>query len=132
MSKTGTTQTCSAAVTADGRVCSAIGARGQASARDARLLGMFLLGLSPDGGNNVIENHRNHHRTRLPAVCGMAGITWGHRRGARNADARLPISYRAWQHHFSVIFGLEALSRVRGLSPAEMALPNHPDVLMNS
>ena len=30
--------------------------------------------------------------------------------------------------HFAAIFGLEALSRVRGFSPAEMALPNHPDV----
>src|SRR5260370_15603568 len=34
----------------------------------------------------------------------------------------------AWQHHFAAIFGLEALARVRGFSPAEMALPNHPDV----
>jgi hypothetical protein len=35
---------------------------------------------------------------------------------------------KAWQHHFAAIFGLEALSRVRGFSPAEMALPNHPDL----
>jgi hypothetical protein len=35
---------------------------------------------------------------------------------------------RAWQHHFAALFGLEALQRVRGFSPAEMALPNHPDV----
>jgi hypothetical protein len=35
---------------------------------------------------------------------------------------------RAWQHHFAAIFGLEALGRVRGFSPSEMALPNHPDV----
>jgi hypothetical protein len=35
---------------------------------------------------------------------------------------------RAWQHHFAAIFGLEALERIRGFSPAEMALPNHPDV----
>jgi hypothetical protein len=35
---------------------------------------------------------------------------------------------RAWQHHFAGLFGLDALSRVRGFSPAEMALPNHPDV----
>jgi hypothetical protein len=34
----------------------------------------------------------------------------------------------AWQHHFAVLFGLEALGRVRGFSPSEMALPNHPDV----
>ena len=35
---------------------------------------------------------------------------------------------RAWQHHFAAIFGFDALSRVRGFSPPEMALPNHPDV----
>ncbi len=34
---------------------------------------------------------------------------------------------KAWQHHFAGIFGLEALARVRGFSPSEMALPNHPD-----
>jgi hypothetical protein len=41
-------------------------------------------------------------------------------------DYRLHV--RAWQHHFAALFGVEALSRVRGFSPCEMALPNHPDV----
>jgi hypothetical protein len=41
-------------------------------------------------------------------------------------DYRLHV--KAWQHHFAAIFGLEALSRVRGFSPSEMALPNHPNV----
>jgi hypothetical protein len=41
-------------------------------------------------------------------------------------DYRLHV--RAWQHHFAAIFGVAALGRVRGFSPAEMALPNHPDV----
>ena len=41
-------------------------------------------------------------------------------------DFRLHV--RAWQHHFAAIFGLEALARVRGFSPSEMALPNHPEV----
>jgi hypothetical protein len=41
-------------------------------------------------------------------------------------DYRLHV--RAWQHHFAAIFGLQALGRVRGFFPAEMALPNHPDV----
>jgi hypothetical protein len=41
-------------------------------------------------------------------------------------DYRLHV--RAWQHLFAAIFGLDALSRVRGFSPSEMALPNHPDV----
>jgi hypothetical protein len=41
-------------------------------------------------------------------------------------DYRLHV--RAWQHHFAALFGLDALGRVRGFSPAEMALPNQPDV----
>lgn len=35
---------------------------------------------------------------------------------------------KAFQHHFAAIFGWEALERMRGFSPSEMALPNHPDV----
>ena len=35
---------------------------------------------------------------------------------------------KAFQHHFAAIFGLEAMARMRGFSPSEMALPNHPDV----
>jgi hypothetical protein len=41
-------------------------------------------------------------------------------------DFRLHV--RAWQHHFAAIFGLDALACVRGFSPSEMALPNHPEV----
>jgi hypothetical protein len=41
-------------------------------------------------------------------------------------DYRLHV--QAWRHHFAAIFGLEAVHRVRGFSPSEMALPNHPDV----
>ncbi len=41
-------------------------------------------------------------------------------------DFRLHV--RAWQHHFAALFGFEALARVRGFSPSEMALPNHPDI----
>jgi hypothetical protein len=41
-------------------------------------------------------------------------------------DYRLHV--RAWQHHFASLFGADALARVRGFSPAEMALPNDPDV----
>jgi hypothetical protein len=34
----------------------------------------------------------------------------------------------AWQQHFAELFGMEALERVKGFSPSEMALPNEPDV----
>ncbi|MGO8982290.1 MAG: hypothetical protein ACLQER_23930 [Streptosporangiaceae bacterium] len=49
-------------------------------------------------------------------------------RGASTPVQDYRLHVRAWQHHFAALFGLAALSRVRGFSPAEMALPNHPDV----
>ncbi|MCX7935897.1 MAG: glycosyl hydrolase family 57, partial [Planctomycetota bacterium] len=56
------------------------------------------------------------------------GCAWGH----AVAPSTPPQDYRlhvlAWRQHFAGIFGVEALRRVRGFSPAEMALPNHPDV----
>ena len=56
------------------------------------------------------------------------GTPWGHAVAPSTPVQDFRLHVRAWQHHFAAIFGLEALSRVRGFSPAEMALPNHPDV----
>jgi hypothetical protein len=55
------------------------------------------------------------------------GNTWGHAVAPSTPVQDFRLHVQAWQHHFAAIFGLEALSRVRGFSPAEMALPNHPD-----
>ena len=56
------------------------------------------------------------------------GSAWGHSVAPSTPVQDYRLHVKAWQHHFAAIFGLEALSRVRGFSPAEMALPNHPDV----
>ena len=56
------------------------------------------------------------------------GCPWGHAVAPSTPVQDFRLHVRAWQHHFAAIFGLEALSRVRGFSPSEMALPNHPDV----
>jgi hypothetical protein len=56
------------------------------------------------------------------------GCPWGHAVAPSTPVQDYRLQVRAWQHHFAAIFGLEALGRVRGFSPAEMALPNHPDV----
>jgi hypothetical protein len=56
------------------------------------------------------------------------GCTWGHAVAPSTPVQDYRLHVRAWQHHFAALFGLEALGRVRGFSPAEMALPNHPDV----
>ena len=56
------------------------------------------------------------------------GMPWGHPVAPSTPVQDFRLHVRAWQHHFAAIFGLDALSRVRGFSPSEMALPNHPDV----
>lgn len=56
------------------------------------------------------------------------GCPWGHAVAPSTPPQDFRLHVKAWQHHFAALFGLEALSRVRGFSPSEMALPNHPDI----
>jgi hypothetical protein len=56
------------------------------------------------------------------------GAPWGHAVAPSTPAQDYRLHVKAWQHHFAAIFGVEALARVRGFSPSEMALPNHPDV----
>jgi hypothetical protein len=56
------------------------------------------------------------------------GCPWGHAVAPSTPIQDYRLHVKAWQHHFAAIFGLEALGRIRGFSPSEMALPNHPDV----
>jgi hypothetical protein len=56
------------------------------------------------------------------------GCPWGHAVAPSTPVQDYRLHVQAFQHHFASIFGLEALERLRGFSPSEMALPNHPDV----
>ncbi|MBK8637059.1 MAG: glycosyl hydrolase family 57 [Chromatiaceae bacterium] len=56
------------------------------------------------------------------------GMPWGHAVAPSTPVQDFRLHVRAWQHHFAALFGWEALERVRGFSPSEMALPNHPDL----
>jgi hypothetical protein len=56
------------------------------------------------------------------------GSAWGHAVAPSTPAQDYRLHVKAWQHFFAGLFGLEALVRIRGFSPAEMALPNHPDV----
>jgi hypothetical protein len=56
------------------------------------------------------------------------GCPWGHAVAPSTPVQDFRLHVKAWQQHFAAIFGFDALERVRGFSPAEMALPNHPDV----
>jgi len=91
--------------------------------------GCLLHGLRTMGLDNVIDDLRRI--TCEPAyrhAVEWLGNTWGHAVAPSTPVQDFRSHVRAWQHHFAAIFGLEALGRVRGFSPAEMALPNHPDV----
>jgi hypothetical protein len=57
------------------------------------------------------------------------GTTWSHAVVPSTPIPDLKLQIQAWQHHFAAIFGWDALARVRGFSPPEMHLPNHPDTL---
>jgi hypothetical protein len=55
------------------------------------------------------------------------GTGWSHPVAPSTPAQDFRLHVQAWRHHFAAIFGLEALHRVRGFSPPEMAIPNHPD-----
>jgi len=56
------------------------------------------------------------------------GCPWGHAVAPSTPVQDYKLHVLAWQHHFAALFGFEALERVKGFSPSEMALPNQPDV----
>ncbi|MDR2577663.1 MAG: hypothetical protein LBC70_02490 [Chitinispirillales bacterium] len=55
------------------------------------------------------------------------GCPWGHAVAPSTPVQDYRLHVKAWQSNFAAIFGIDALKRVRGFSPSEMALPNHPD-----
>jgi hypothetical protein len=57
------------------------------------------------------------------------GTCWGHAVIPSTPIPDIKLHIQAWRQHFMALFGPEALQRVRGFSPPEMHLPNHPDCL---
>ena len=57
------------------------------------------------------------------------GTFWSHAVAPSTPIPDLKLQISAWQHQFADLFGDDALQRVRGFSPPEMHLPNHPDTL---
>lgn len=91
--------------------------------------GTLLHGLYDMGAHDVFEALGRitcDHRYRQAVE--WLGTPWGHAVAPSTPVQDYRLHVRAWQHHFAGLFGLEALGRVRGFSPSEMALPNHPDV----
>jgi hypothetical protein len=91
--------------------------------------GTLLYGLRQMGAQDVLDalaRITNDRRNRQAVE--WLGSPWGHAVAPSTPIQDYRLHVRAWQHYFAALFGLEALSRVRGFSPAEMALPNQPDV----
>jgi hypothetical protein len=91
--------------------------------------GTLLHGLRQMGAHDVIDGLRHITcEAGLRDTVEWLGSAWGHPTAPSTPVQDYRLHVRAWQHHFAAMFGVEALGRVRGFSPAEMALPNHPDV----
>jgi len=91
--------------------------------------GTLLHGLRKMGLDDVLDNLRRV--TSDPAYwphVEWLGAPWGHAVAPSTPVQDYRRHVQAFQQHFAGIFGLDALERVRGFSPSEMALPNHPDV----
>jgi hypothetical protein len=91
--------------------------------------GTLLHGLRQMGLNDVFDSLRRITcEPRYRRAVEWLGCAWGHAVAPSTPVQDYRLHVKAWQQHFAGIFGLDALARVKGFSPAEMALPNHPDV----
>jgi hypothetical protein len=91
--------------------------------------GCLLHGLCQMGRGDIIETLRAVTNDPATGRCiEWLGTAWGHPMAPSTPVQDYRLHVQAWQHFFAALFGFEALGRVRGFSPSEMALPNHPDV----
>lgn len=90
--------------------------------------GTLFHGLRKMGLNDVFDNLQLITREEpYKRAVEWLGCPWGHAVAPSTPVQDYRLQVKAWLHHFAGIFGTEALERVRGFSPSEMALPNHPD-----
>src|SRR6266571_2232252 len=89
--------------------------------------GCLLFGLRQMGRGDILDNLKTvvQNDRYWPSVEWL-GTMWGHSVAPSTPIPDLKLHIRAWQQQFAAIFGWEALRRVRGFSPPEMHLPNHP------
>ncbi|MCD8349401.1 MAG: hypothetical protein LUC93_02150 [Planctomycetaceae bacterium] len=90
--------------------------------------GCLFYGLPQMGLWDVIDALRGVTNPQYEKNVEWLACSWGHAVAPSTPVQDFRLQVKAWQHHFGAIFGWDALARVKGFSPAEMALPNHPDV----
>jgi hypothetical protein len=90
--------------------------------------GELLYGLRKMGRGDVLDRLRGLAcDPHLRRCAEWLGTMWGHAVASSTPLPDLKLHMRAWQQQFAAVYGWEALGRVRGFSPPEMHLPNHPD-----
>src|SRR5947209_7143502 len=90
--------------------------------------GELLFGLRQMGQGDVLDRLRRITcDPHLRRYVEWLGTMWGHAVASSTPLPDLKLHMRAWQQQFAAVYGWEALGRVRGFSPPEMHLPNHPD-----
>jgi len=91
--------------------------------------GTLLHGLHAMGLHDVFDDLRTITcDPRYRHCVEWLGSAWGHPVAPSTPVQDYRLHVLAWRHFFAALFGVEALAVVKGFSPAEMALPNHPDV----
>ncbi|MGB2925483.1 MAG: glycosyl hydrolase family 57 [Limnothrix sp.] len=92
--------------------------------------GNLLWGLRQMGREDVLDNLKKITcDEKYQPYTEWLGTMWSHAVATSTPIPDLKLHIQAWQHYFAEIFGVEALKRVKGFSPPEMHLPNHPDSL---
>jgi hypothetical protein len=105
-----------------------------ANGRNPRIMldysGNLLWGIEQMGRHDILDNLRKlaSDRQYWPYVEWL-GTMWSHAVAPSTPIPDLKLHILAWQHQFAALFGEEALRRVKGFSPPEMHMPNHPDTL---
>ncbi|WGV25389.1 glycosyl hydrolase family 57 [Halotia branconii] len=92
--------------------------------------GNLLWGLRQMGRVDILDNLKRItcDPTYQPYVEWL-GTMWSHAVIPSTPIPDIKLHILAWQQYFAAIFGWSALARVKGFSPPEMHLPNHPDTL---
>lgn len=92
--------------------------------------GNLLWGLQQMNQGDVINNlKRITCDPQYQPYVEWLGTMWSHAVIPSTPIPDIKLHIQAWQQYFGAIFGYEALRRVKGFSPPEMHLPNHPDTL---
>ncbi|BAZ46081.1 hypothetical protein NIES4102_31090 [Chondrocystis sp. NIES-4102] len=92
--------------------------------------GNLLWGLQQMGRTDILDKLKKiTNDPQYQPHVEWLGTMWSHAVAPSTPIPDLKLHIQAWQHYFAAIFGFEALARVKGFSPPEMHLPNHPDTL---